>query len=351
MSALFVFWIAAFPFVLVYGAYEGPKVWWLWVGGFFLSLFWLFRTKPPLANWFLLWIFVLCIASIVGVHPADSIVGGGYRHQGVLYFFTMYLIGQTIQLLSKQAQLSLIYLLRLGVIAESCVVILQKIFDWGSRPLGTFGEPNATAGFLAIGLYWLVQTNRWSWAVVVCLAIVATGSRGGILAACIILSSRIISKKVIVLIIGIIAVMFIGISRPSSVYENRPLFWRYATNAITARPLLGYGAESSELLFEQMFLKDHVRLIDLTVDRSHNIFLDILMWSGIAGFVVFLLWLRDLFKISSIRWPLIAWIVFASLQPVGVVHWVQLMLLWAITAKSTQEKEVSSQGFLRGKNI
>ena len=151
--------------------------------------------------------------------------------------------------------------------------------------------------------------------------------------------------------IGVSVTMFIGFSRPSSAYENRLLFWRYATDAIARSPLLGYGAESSALVYEQMFLGDHVRLIDLTVDRSHNIFLDIVMWSGVAGLLMFVLWMRDLFKIPAIRWPLLAWVFFASFQPVGVAHWVQLMLLWAIVAKNIQEKEVPSRVFLRGKNI
>ena len=39
---VFVIWIALTPWILLYGAYEGPKVFWFWMGGFFLTIRWLF---------------------------------------------------------------------------------------------------------------------------------------------------------------------------------------------------------------------------------------------------------------------------------------------------------------------
>lgn len=336
MALLFVIWIVLFPFILLYGAYEGPKVWWLWMGGFALSIWWLLTRAKPTSWQFLLWILVLLIASIVGVHPIASIIGGGYRHQGVLFFFTLFLIGETIPFLSIRWKKLLDTMLVWGVVIESSIVIFQKIVQWSARPLGTFGEPNAVAGFLAIGLYWVWRTKKMPGAIIVCLAILATGSRSAIIAASIVLCGLLGTKKYVIAVFGVVAVAVIGLARPVSLYENRPLFWTMATKAIVERPILGYGAESSEVVFDQTFARENIRLFDLVIERSHNIFLDIVMWSGLLGLLVFGRWMWEILRHSKIPLVITAWIFFACVQPLGVVHWVQLMLL--IKTKNTQEK-------------
>lgn len=327
---MFIAWLGLFPFVLLYGAYEGPKVLWLWIGGFFLSLWWLVKKQKPRRSWFLIWIFVLLFASLVGIHPLESIIGGGYRHQGVLFFFTLFLIGETVPTLSFQWKKILIAVLSCGVMLESVVVIIQKITDWQARSLGTFGEPNAVAGFLAIGLFLIIRM-KWKAAILlVIISIIATGSRTGIIAACIVFCGLLGRKKYAVVALGIVSIVVIGFSRPYSLYENRPLFWRIATKAILQKPIFGYGAESSEYVFTKMFEKENIHLYDLVIERSHNIFLDVAMWSGIVGLVVFCRWVWEMIRRSRHPWIIVAWILFACFQPVGVVHWIGLILLSVI---------------------
>lgn len=345
-----VLWIALVPFVLLYAVFEGAKVWWVWMGGLILALQWFLTEKSrarlsAAGSWFIGWIAALSLASVWGVHPLESFVGGGYRHQGVIFFLTMFLVGDAVGRLSLGWKEHLLSLVGWGAVAQSVLVIIQKLWYGFDRPWGTFGEPNAAAGYLALGLYWIwvmpmrEKRIRFILSGIVFFAIFATQSRSGILAAAVVAAglgwkhTRMFFYGLVVLAVAGGSIALVSVSRPPSPYENRPLFWTMAAKAIVNRPILGYGVESGEFVFNELFARENIRLFDFVVERSHNIFLDVAMWSGIVGLAVFLRWLWEV--VVSIRrrgdvvqlWVLAAWLVFASVQPVGVVHWVHLMLL------------------------
>lgn len=308
-------------------------------------------------KWFFLWILVLFIASIAGVHPVDSVVGGSYRHQGVLFFFTLFLVFLTLGISSSKQKRMLVGLLTCGIVLESVIILWQKIADWSARPLGTLGEPNAVAGFLAIGLFWIASSDFPKWIrlllyIVAMAGIAATGSRAGIVTACIVTLGVIWSgiKKhrlmiAAILVVGLVSLGYISavtISRPRSIYESRTLFWQLGIRQVIARPTLGYGAESGEAIYDRAFKQINVRLIDFMVDRSHNLFLDVTLWSGIVGLILFTGWCivigKEIWKRDRRRFIVfVAWFVFASFQPLGVVHWLQLMFLlsWIYEQKRT----------------
>lgn len=350
-------WLATFPFIMLYGAYEGPKIFWLWIGGFILSGWWIIRmirSRLPKIDtgekWFFLWILALLLSSIVGIHPIDSLVGGSYRHQGVLFFFTLLLILLTLKTLSLKQNHALRKFLACGVVIESLIILWQKIAGWSTRPLGTLGEPNAVAGFLSIGLFWIASSDfskrvRLLLYILTMLGIAATGSRAGIATACIVTLGiawhGIRAKPLIiagVLVVGMVCLTLVSaitISRPRSVYESRPLFWQLGVRQVMVRPILGYGAESGEAIYDKAFKQINVRLIDFMVDRSHNLFLDVALWSGVVGLILFGGWCivsgKELWKHDRRRFVVfVAWFVFASFQPLGVVHWLQLLFLLSL---------------------
>ncbi len=361
---MFTIWLASFPFILLYGAYEGPKIFWLWIGGFFLTLSWLLRSKKSEfleidgeSRWLVSWIILLVFASAFGVHLLDSFIGGSYRHQGVLFFFTLFLIGETVRKISVKQKRFLSFLLVAAVAIESIIVLGQKLSAFAARPLGTFGEPNAVAGYLAIGLMWIVWAPlkkplyRICLYIVTLLAIAATASRTGIASAVLISigvgvvtlmkhttkriqQGLIVATCFIVAILSLFLIQSITRARPTSIYEDRMLFWQLGIQEFMKQPLLGYGAESGEVVYTKGFQTINVRLVDFMVDRSHNLFLDIALWSGIGGLVVFVGWLlvclrRLMRKQEYLRlFAVVAWILFASFQPLGVVHWIQLLLLF-----------------------
>ena len=305
------------------------------------------------ARWFLCWIGVLGLASAVGIHPLDSFIGGSYRHQGVLFFFTLFLVSETLRLIGNSQRKLLYSIVGIGVVVESIFVLLEKGLHWTDRPLGTFGEPNAVAGFLAIGLYWVAtrkNVSRWVHVLALCIiaaAIAATGSRTGIAASLIIfiglgiqslqdhyhraLQGGFILGALVFLCIGsVVMVRVITMSRAPSMYENRGLYWTVGFEEFMKRPVFGYGAESEEVLYDRAFAAKNIRLVDFMIDRSHNVFVDVALWSGIVGLVVFMRWLllivfdclarRDHMRVIAI----LAWILFASFQPLGTVAWIQL---------------------------
>lgn len=364
MTYLFVAWLASFPFIILWGAYEGPKIIWLWAGGFLLAVYWIVRIIRrgqfpirPEDRWYVLWLCALFTASIIGVHPIDSIVGGSYRHQGVLFFLTLYLIAVSVRQIGKEFRARLGLILALGVVAESLLIMIQKISSWATRPSGTFGEPNAAAGYLVFGLFWLwksaylSRTVRIAGSLLIYIAVIATGSRIGIIIAFFVLVcsaglpvSRIAHMRVILITVLLGGLMVIGLNRyvekkafdivhGQTDYENRIVYLRYGFEEFRSRPFFGFGAESGEYIYNRAFLKRSVRLEDFMVDRSHNLFLDIALWSGLFGLCAFMLWLavvsQRLFAQheSDRLWFTAAWVLFACIQPVGVAHWIQFVIL------------------------
>lgn len=347
---------------MLYGAYEGPKVFWLWGGGFFLTIFWiiqLLRGKQFLFSGsiliYTLWIVVLFVSSVFGIHPISSLIGGSYRHQGILFFFTLFLLYQTKEILPILWKKRLITWISIPVIIESSIVIAEKLYRFSSRPLGTIGEPNAIAGFLAFGLYFVYGNKklniwiRWGICLLVIIAIICTGSRTGIVSAFIVLSGSIytfwktVTRQKYTYIIGSSIVLLgiftgffvwqINTTRPYSQYENRLLYRNLALQEIIKNPIIGYGAESGEQVFGNAYSAQNIRIFDTMVDRSHNIFLDVLLWSGFVGLSVFVYWIwsigkRLIMTKDFVRFAaFIAWFIFASFQPVGVIHWVSLLLI------------------------
>ena len=362
-AQFFVYWLSVLPFVMLYGAYEGTKVVWLWASGFFLTLYWFIRLVRlhPLrlsksGEWLLGWMGIVAIASLIGIHPVDSFIGGSYRHQGLLFFFTLLLILETVRQFSLKHRELLLSLLGFGVLMESVLTIEQKILAWSVRPLGTIGEPNALGGYLAVGFLWILLWPRLpAWMrlifyVVTGVAIVATESRTALVCAVILtfgLGIRSLHRmgKHLFAIVGMVlvsaAIVGAGFmqyraitqSRPPSVYENRLLFWRVGLGEFLKRPVLGYGAETEEVIYDNAMKLEHVNLVGFMIDRSHNIFLDVALWSGSIGLFVFIGWMLSvLYGISKKHDPrrvaaYIAWIVFACVQPLGTVHWVTLIFL------------------------
>jgi O-antigen ligase len=376
---LFIVWILLLPFVVWPWIFEGAKIFWFWLGGFFLTLLWLasLRTKLPkiITNadyWYFSWFGVLLISSTFGIHPLDSIIGGSYRHQGIIFFFTLWLVSKTVFVLSQKQKEVLARMFGFGVFIESLLIISQNfvgnilpLTTIDGRPLGTFGEPNAAAGFLAIGTVFLsnnIMSNGGSFGglfglmslLLIFLAIIFTESRAAILTFLVVLlgifvvrlmsrAGKLYKRKMLLKIwlpvllliisVGLFFIKNISLTRLPSDIEDRKVFWRLGGSAVLEKPVFGYGAESGEAVYEKIFSEAALPLYELIVDRSHNLFLDVAMWSGFAGLVLFLGWLITVLNnlAKGRKWinviGVLGWLVFSMFQPLGVVHWVLLVLI------------------------
>src|SRR5258708_210217 len=93
---IFIVWLGVLPFVAFSSSFEWGKMQWFLVGCIGIVLYWITHIKDllPLRRAdiaYLIWVFVLFVSSVLGVHPLESIVGRGFRYQGVLFFFALWL--------------------------------------------------------------------------------------------------------------------------------------------------------------------------------------------------------------------------------------------------------------------
>lgn len=350
LSKMFSVWIGALPLVFWNGIYEGPKTLWFLVGGVFLLFFWIQRIllkdedfDLSKADFFyLLWLAVLLISSLSGVHPYLSVIGGSYRRQGIVFFLLLWLVRKTAQILKPGEKKFLTKCVAASVLIESAFVVFQ--FAGGNlyfgKPLGTIGEANAVAGFLAIGQFFVLESFPILASILSASVILVTTSRAGILAATPIAiyklnrvtTSRKYKKIFSIFFVLLVAVLvsILSINKKFSIFENRLLIWNLGTKEIVERPLLGFGAESGEVVYDKAFEDFGLPLYNMIVDRSHNLFLDVAMWSGIVGLILFAGWLAFGFKELKDKLrklSLVAFLIYAFFQPLSIVHWILLFLI------------------------
>lgn len=350
----FVGWILLIPFIRYGSMYEGPKVLWFWLGGIGLSLYWISKGREKIEKvirkedyFFLAFILSLFVSSIFGVHPIESLVGGNYRHQGMIFFVGLWLIAITTRSLKERTKKILGWGIAAGVIIESLIILgqfISKIDVVNGRPVGTFGEPNAAAGFLVLGSYFVIASKLYILLPLNFLSILTTTSRVAVLAFGVLLLGLLISRKrkipaksilftVPLILTAIVFLLFLSSLRDPSKFDNRQLYLKVGFEEFLRRPILGHGAESNVLVYDEAFKRVGTPLEGFMVERSHNIFLDILLWSGIVGLVCFAAWIwviakgfwkdKNYLKLGALA----SFLVFASLQPLGVVHWVMLILI------------------------
>lgn len=356
---VFIFWLTLIPLIVWSNMYEGAKIVWFLSGGFFLTIFWINKfikemdkIKFSKANLFyLLWLLILLIASLKGVHPLESIVGGSYRHQGVLFFLVVFLVGKTIELLSDKQRKSLVKCVALVTIIETAAVLLQITLGktYFGRPPGTLGEANAASGFIAMGsvfVFALLKNKKSVFVgLFILLAIIFSDSRTGFLmflVVCLgVAANRLRKIKLITYLFLLPIVIFpvfvfftkASVLRPESKFENRALFWKMGLMQFGKSPFLGYGAESGEVIYDQAFEKAEMPLLGMMVDRSHNLIIDIILWSGILGLIPFSLWFYQETKNLLMKkkylsiFALTGWLIFSFLQPLGVSHWIMLLFI------------------------
>lgn len=329
---IFLFWLLSFPFVVWNQSYEAPKIIWLFLGSFLLCLLWIFKLRDKLPAviktydlFYFLWLASLIVASIFGVHPMESIIGGSYRHQGVLFFFAIWLVGKTIMVLDKKEKGLILKVLGFEVIVESILLFFKQ--------LGTFGERNAAAGFLAITASLVGGRIQLLFASLSSILVV---SRSAVLSLLPNLLRFRKEKKFIFLLIPTVAILIFVFIYASTLRpnvegpENRTFIAKIAFEEIKRKPILGYGPESGEIVYDNYFKRKNISLEGLLIDRAHNIVLDLTLWSGIIGLTLFTTWfvIRTRSLANARLIPIISFIIFSFFQPLGTVHWLLLLIIF-----------------------
>jgi hypothetical protein len=348
LTKLFTFLIVVIPLIYWQGYYEGPKIFWFWGTSIVLTIFWIIRIviyKKAIFlkssdYWYLGWLLVLTISSLIGIHPQNSIIGGSYRHQGVLFFTGLWLSVKTFGLLSAKEKAFFYKCFTAVILAEVVILFVQFLIGmvYFGSPLGTIGEANAVGGFIAMGSFFVIKRMDRIFYGLPAIALLMTESRAALLALLpnLFLLFSALNKKLKtlgVIFITIFVFSFLITITPltnSSTVENRLVIWKYALEQIGDRPILGFGAETGEAIYIKAFENHDVKLEGIIVDRAHNLFLDVLLWSGIVGLILFTCFLISSFiaiKNTSKKLLLFSLIIYSLFQPLSVVHFLFLIVL------------------------
>jgi len=324
MTIFFNIWLILLPLIVWQGHYEVPKVFWLLGGGIAVLIFWILNFKKLHLNkrdyWFLLWLLALTFSSFLGEDFKTSVLGGSYRHQGIVFFISLWLVLKTKELLEKSKKEQLFKGVGVVVVLQSILVILGK-------KLGTMGEENAVSGFLAIGSFFVFNyLPKWLLSLPL-IGMFFVFSKSGFLA----LIPHVIKKiQPIWILLFIVLVFILKPINNSSYFENREVIWKNAFTAISQKPILGYGAESGEKVFDKIFYESGFPLSNLMIDRAHNLFLDVLIWGGIIGLIIFVKFMHLSYKgIQDKYLKLVFWsfLIYAFFQPLSVAHWLLFILI------------------------
>ena len=130
--------------------------------------------------------------------------------------------------------------------------------------------------------------------------------------------------------IGICTIIFISFKPITSPFENRQIIWKLGFAQIITKPLLGFGAESGEVVYDSAFSKHNLPLDGLIIDRAHNLFIDVAMWSGFIGLILFGGFLINRFRGLENKYKKLAFVsffIYSMFQPLSIVHWIFLFVL------------------------
>lgn len=333
-----------------------------------------------------LFMLVLLLTTVSGIDWQTSLFGQSPYFQGFVLYFYLYIFF----ILTSSVKLSLQlwaaslsaagFIIALLIIRDWSIINILKlqILNYAGRPIATFGQPNLAAGFLLLGLpflYSLKPSNRgpkiiWFLAILALTgAIILTFSRAAMflllflvlfyLAFKITKSKLIISLEILILFLLFLYTSYNfstglldkELKQPKSIAwlihnspEKRVFIWPAIWQSISQRPILGYGLENIPQAFPKYLPHERrpphfYKLKDLVIDRSHNYVLDLLVFSGSVGLIIWLmliiLLLREA-KSKILMVGLIIYLVWIQLQIQSIVH---LMYFYLIAGLIDQDND------------
>lgn len=341
----------------------------------------------------LLFVLILLFTSIVGINSKTSFLGSPpYFHGWIIYIYLWLfsvLVSNSKNKFDEWVKLFTISSALVGILVIKDWILITllnvPIPTYAGRVASTFGQPNFYAGFLLLTLPFSLNLKNKMGILSVLISMIAiliSGSRiailllssllvfwfllktnskkwiaGGVLCYALLLgvglyfSVRLSTGLVWQEIIEPFRLQSVASANPSDSVEKRFYMWPLAWKIINQRPFLGSGLENINQAFNNYFTDNKhvlfeenlhpssmlIRFKDLTIDRSHNFPLDLLLFSGILGFASwgllnYLLIRRAQNKVLFVS--LILYLVWVQFQNQSIVH---LMYFWLLTGIITQD--------------
>lgn len=334
-----------------------------------------------------LFIVILLITSVLGVNPRDSLLGGEPYFQGWIVYVYLYLFSLLVSSIKIKLEYYALSLVGSSLLVSALAIqdfILKnlgfEVITYADRVVSTFGQPNFYSGFLLLTLpfcYLLFKSKQktLSYFGLICallsiIGILVSFSRISIFLSLFLIYLSLVDqfkfKKIILGASALIVLITIIIALQNSAgiiereiitplkthdpdltkmsVERRIYIWPQIINISLERPLLGYGLENIYPAYSGFFEKyKHpifeenlnispvlISLKELYLDRTHNYLLDLLIFSGIGGVIVYML-----FAVLTIRKTrnkclligLLTYLIWIQFQNQSIVH---LMYFWLI---------------------
>lgn len=367
---IYIFW----PFSEV--SFEVPKVWFvnriieiIGILGLFLS-FTLKKTKYDKKLLYLLIVFFLAavVSSVSGNNFQKSIIGNYYRNDGLFTLTHFYILMFVFLLYFKKSWLKNIFkvigytnlIFNIWVIFNYLLSFFAKpiISSWDGAIGVNFGNPNLLSGYLLVTLpfslylYKNKKNNVFKIAFVLqVIAIFLTQSWAGILGSVLYISYIVLTKYrnlkvglIITMVMLIITSFFI--KNYKRTYENDMLIaesrGRIITKGLLAfkkRPMLGWGWANFDYAFESVDWPIKI-YNDVYVDKAHSNLLEILVATGVVGFIFYLGLLyrvgRNLYSFKSVysKYLLTALFLYILHSQTNITSISEELIFWILAGTS-----------------
>lgn len=365
--------------------YEYPKV--FFFIGLILGLLLLFEIFP---NQFRQKLFAKSFLSVIGLlflisisfssffqpQPLLGLFGQYPYYQGIVLYLFLFLFALFVGILPISLK-KYSYVL----VVSACWIALVSLYQWvgihvfhlpigtySGRVVSTFGQPNLYSGYLAMLLpFFMVLMEKVKsiqrillgiGAGIVLLGIAVSVSRlawilvgiMGIVSVLFYLRKSIYFTKV-ALGLGIFCVVFGSVAIPRIIQtefvdpynytwlklnnpEKRVYIWQVALSQGLKRPILGYGVDTFRDVYSSYFTDapkeaSYYSRRVLVVDRAHNYVLDLFVYAGVVGVVLWVMLVSNmLVKLRKQRWlllGLVLYLLFALIHPQSIM---QLIFFW-----------------------
>ena len=280
----------------------------------------------PIGRPLLAIVAVVVLATVFGIAPALSFWGAPFRFAGAVTWMlwaVVAVVGATLAGRDPRLRLRFADILAVAMVVQAVVAGLQRAgidpFDIESdldrsRAWGTLGNASVLGALSAFALPVLVGTAgpgttglRRGGALAAIITLALAGSRGAALGGLVGLVVLAVARRDlrrpaaaagVVLVIGVLVVpgtserVVGGSELASATASGRLELWERSLPLVVDRPLLGSGPETFRIRFPAEADESFVRQAgdDRIRDRAHNLILDTLVTSGIAGLAA-LVWL------------------------------------------------------------
>lgn len=338
----------------------------------------------------LVFALILTLTSLLGTNPQRAVFGSPMRSEGLLMWYiylATFLLARrldrtTIRMLPRALVLTA-GIAAFWVLADGIRLAFgdQTIPRYAGRLVGSFGQANFLALYLltAVPLTMIVGIRPLARMIVLLVfgvGILLTFSRATFLIGTLITwftfaKGRLAKMTVVIFVacgitIGILAGqrthLFQSFWNPTN-FESRAFVWPTVLRVTLEEPWVGTGLETLPERFVRAIPGGYRLVETMLVDRSHNLFLDLVVHGGFLLFASYLVFLATWTK-SSPRSPhgeagralLLSWFTIFLHQQVAVISvsstWIGFLLMGAlvptISTKSKRLKGVYAYGIPGG---